>query len=315
MSGRRTVRIIATHNGPPHFDDWMSVALYLMLYPDAQVIRTRDSQALATADVVLDVGEVCDAATGRRDHHGRAEAGRHPNGTKRATLGLTWNDIGLEICRFVVPDSAIPPEELAAEVLQQLVLQADAHDNGQLALASHLNDNHEVPIPVVTLCGLFELLRPVLLVEDTSDEAMDRCFREQLPLLQLIARKFVMQALSLLSSVKLVEPSEVRCDGAIIVLPQRCAWEHAVARLFPKALYVVLPSKSNWRCHTVATVPGGFIPKRRLPAAWSGKSGEDVSAMTKVDGVVFVHRELFVAETGTRETAIQLAECALPQQP
>ncbi|WP_334169494.1 MYG1 family protein, partial [Timonella senegalensis] len=61
--------IIATHNGKFHADDVFGVALLKQLYPDAQVVRSRDPKVLDQADIVLDVGGVYDVEARRFDHH------------------------------------------------------------------------------------------------------------------------------------------------------------------------------------------------------------------------------------------------------
>ncbi len=63
--------IIATHNGKFHADEVFAISLLRRLerFAEAEIIRTRDTELLKTADVVVDVGGQYDPATDRYDHH------------------------------------------------------------------------------------------------------------------------------------------------------------------------------------------------------------------------------------------------------
>ena len=62
---------VATHNGKFHKDDVLSVAIVKLALPDHKinVVRTRDEDIINAADIVLDVGGVCDPEKFRFDHH------------------------------------------------------------------------------------------------------------------------------------------------------------------------------------------------------------------------------------------------------
>ncbi len=61
--------LIATHSGSFHADDVVGIALATVLYPQAQVIRTRDVDVLKNADLRIDVGGKANPDTGDFDHH------------------------------------------------------------------------------------------------------------------------------------------------------------------------------------------------------------------------------------------------------
>ncbi len=46
---------IGTHNGMFHADDLLAVALLKLIYPDAEIVRTRDAKTLDECDIVVDV--------------------------------------------------------------------------------------------------------------------------------------------------------------------------------------------------------------------------------------------------------------------
>nr|KAF6367714.1 hypothetical protein mMyoMyo1_001667 [Myotis myotis] len=64
---------IGTHNGTFHCDEALACALLRLLpeYQDAEIVRTRDPEKLASCDVVVDVGGEYDPQRHRYDHHQR----------------------------------------------------------------------------------------------------------------------------------------------------------------------------------------------------------------------------------------------------
>lgn len=65
--------LIGTHNGTFHCDEALACALlrHVPRFATATIVRTRDPEALARCDVVVDVGAEFDAARHRYDHHQR----------------------------------------------------------------------------------------------------------------------------------------------------------------------------------------------------------------------------------------------------
>ena len=68
-------KTIVTHNGNFHADDVFSIAAFKLILPSFRLIRTRDSELIAKADIVLDVGGEYDPDSDRFDHHQRGGAG------------------------------------------------------------------------------------------------------------------------------------------------------------------------------------------------------------------------------------------------
>ncbi len=90
--------IVATHNGNFHADDVFSVAALRSVLPSFKLIRTRNLDLIAKADIVIDVGGEYDPDTGRFDHHQRGGAGQRENAIPYSSFGLVWQKYGLEIC-------------------------------------------------------------------------------------------------------------------------------------------------------------------------------------------------------------------------
>src|SRR3712207_2394728 len=86
--------IIATHSGKFHADDVWAVAALYILYPQADLIRTRDPERIATANFVVDVGGIWDPQSGKFDHHQKGFNGARPSGVVYASAGLVWKECG-----------------------------------------------------------------------------------------------------------------------------------------------------------------------------------------------------------------------------
>ena len=89
---------VATHSGSFHADEVFALAALTLLDPAVEIVRTRDADALAAADLRVDVGFRDDPATGDFDHHQKGGAGERPNGVRYASFGLVWREFGARVC-------------------------------------------------------------------------------------------------------------------------------------------------------------------------------------------------------------------------
>ena len=117
-------KTIVTHNGNFHADDVFSIAALKNIFPSSKLIRTRDVELIAKADIVVDVGGEYDADTDRFDHHQRGGAGERENGIPYSSFGLIWQKYGLEICQG--------NQDVANAVDSGLVSTIDAIDCGHV---------------------------------------------------------------------------------------------------------------------------------------------------------------------------------------
>jgi len=91
---------VATHPGNFHADDVFAVAVLELVHGSLEVVRTRDADAQAAADVRVDVGGRHDPASGDFDHHQKGGAGERENGIRYASFGLVWREYGERLNRF-----------------------------------------------------------------------------------------------------------------------------------------------------------------------------------------------------------------------
>jgi uncharacterized UPF0160 family protein len=68
---------------------------------------------------------------------------------------------------------------------------------------------------------------------------------------------------------------------------------------------------NNW---SIKCVPKDFFTyenRKKLPESWGGKSGEELTKVTGVEGSVFCHNARFMAVNKTKEGILKMAEIAL----
>jgi uncharacterized UPF0160 family protein len=284
---------IVTHSGMFHADDIFAVATALLVFPDAEVIRTRDPKIIDKADMVIDVGMEYNPTVYRFDHHQEGGAGIRPNGVPYASFGLVWKEFG---------------ERLAHEgkdvIEEKLVQPVDAPDNG----TSIYNPVFDGVEPYT----IREFFYSYLSYEDRSEEHIYEVFMQVVGVAKDLLEREITKAEERVASMK-----EVRTilnntsDKRIIVLDKDLAWEPVLAPV-PEAMFVVYPRKEgNWGTKGVPKKVFGFERKKLFPFAWAGKSGKELQEISGVKDAAFCHLGRFIVTANSKEGAVALAEKAL----
>ena len=115
---------IVTHNGNYHTDEVFAVATLLLVYPDAEIVRSRDNVVIGSANIVVDVGGEYDRARMRFDHHQPEGAGRRENGIPYAAFGLVWKEFGERVAGGE-ESAKIIEDELDGAFLEALEIAKD----------------------------------------------------------------------------------------------------------------------------------------------------------------------------------------------
>ncbi len=286
-----TDKTIVTHDGNFHADDVFSVAALKTIFPDFNLIRSRNADVIAKADIVIDVGGEYDADAGRFDHHQRGGAGARDNGIPFSSFGLIWKKYGLAICQN--------NQDVADSVDAELVSAIDAIDCGYA----------EGVAEGISLSRTISMFNPTW--QENGD--FDSCFDEAVDFAARILTRFIAAADGGISArdivAKAIENAE---DPRVIVLAQYTPWKRTVHALSTEALYMLYPSQSGqWRIQTVPVEPGSFEDRKPLPQSWAGLSGDELKAVTGIDDAMFCHNGLFIAGAESFESTIKMAKIAL----
>lgn len=283
--------VIATHNGNFHADDVFAVAALKHLFPSATIIRTRDLEVLAKADIVLDVGGIYDAEQGRFDHHQKGGAGARENGIPFSSFGLVWQKYGLEICAN--------DQEVANSLDKNLVSTIDAIDCGHV----------EGVQTGISLSQTISMFNPTW--QEEGD--FDSCFDEAVAFASRLLTRFIAAASGGVNAKAIVANAiDKAVDPRVIVLDKYTPWKTTVLRLSKDALFMVYPSQTGqWRIQTVPVELGSFEDRKKLPTPWAGLSDKELQDVTGLDDAMFCHNGLFIAGCASFENTMKMAEMAL----
>ena len=290
--------LIATHDGSFHADEVFAIAALMLLGEPVEVLRTRDRDRLAGADLRVDVGFRYDPSTGDFDHHQREFDGVRANGIRYASFGLIWREFGVRACD--------DDPEVAEAVDASLVQGVDANDTGQQVTESLVDGVH--PLTVNGVVGGFNGRW-----DETLTPEQERLrFDEAVDLARGILAREVLSAASGRRSARIVQEAiAAATDPRLIELPVNAPWKQVLVPAAPDALYIVYPKRQGFGLEAVPRELGSFENRRDLPEAWAGREGPDLVAVTGVPDALFSHAKRFLAVASTQEGIEQLARLAL----
>ncbi len=288
----------ATHDGSFHADEVFALAALSLLGEPLEIVRTRDRDALAAADVRVDAGFASDPDTGDFDHHQRGGAGQRENGVRYASFGLVWRAFGARVCGGEAG--------VAARVDEVLVQGVDANDTGQAIVSTE--PGRRAPMTVSGAVGAFN---PTW--EESLSPAQERArFDAALAFAEGVLRREIASARAGQRARRIVARAVTGAtDPRIVVLDRNVPWKEVVVTSSAAALYVIYPKRQGWGLEAVPRELGSFENRRDLPEAWAGLDGPELAALTGVDDALFCHAKRFLAVSRSREGADRLAALAL----
>jgi uncharacterized UPF0160 family protein len=288
---------VATHPGNFHADDVFAVAILQLVHGELEIVRTRDPDQQAAADLRVDVGGRHDPATGDFDHHQKGGAGERPNGIRYASFGLVWREHGERLAGGA---------EAAQAIDERLVCGVDANDVGQALVEPLVGD-----IRPMSVSGVIAALNP------SWDEALtpaeeDERFAHAVDLARGMLERELAGAAAFRRARELVAAAIRRAhDPRVIELDGNMPWREAVVESAPEALYVVYPKADGWGSQAVPREAGSFENRRSFPAEWRGLSGAELAAVSGVEDAVFCHAAGFYVSAGSREGITALVAGAI----
>ena len=290
--------LIATHDGSFHADEVFAIAALALLGEPIEVLRTRDRDVLARADLRIDVGFRHDPSTGDFDHHQREFDGVRPNGVRYASFGLIWQAFGVRVCDG--------DAEVAEAVDASLVQGVDANDTGQQLTESLIEGVY--PLTVNGVIGGFNARW-----DETLTPEQERLrFDEAVDLARGILAREVLSAASGRRSARIVQDAiAAAIDPRLIELPVNAPWKQVLVPAAPEALYIIYPKRQGFGLEAVPRELGSFDNRRDLPEAWAGREGADLVAVTGVPDALFCHAKRFLVVASSHEGIMQLAQLAL----
>jgi uncharacterized UPF0160 family protein len=289
---------VATHDGSFHADEVFAVAALGLLSDSLEVVRTRDPDLLAEADLRVDVGFRYEPATGDFDHHQRDFALVRDNGVGYASFGLVWREFGRRICAG--------SRDVADAVERSLVQGVDANDTGQQIARALIEGVGAFTVNAVI--GGFNARWD----EDLTAPEERARFDAAVELARGILSREIGSAAAWSRAAEIVRDAIAAAeDPRIVLLPDNVPWKQVVATEAPDALFVIYPKRQGFGVEAVPAELGTFENRRDLPSDWAGRENADLVEVTGVDDALFCHAKRFLAVARSREGAHRLAEMAL----
>jgi len=273
--------LLGTHSGSFHADDVLAAALIrVFLDADAEVVRSRDPEVLAKADIVYDVGHVFDPETRRFDHHQREYEGN------RSSAGMVLDHLEAE---------GHVPADLAARFREELVDYVDAVDVGAR------QPEHGVPC--------FSMMVGVLTERagDDFDRWYERAVTFAIDVVEGIRAGFDRanaDAAAVRDAMAAAETQGRRALHLDRYLKWKPAYFAAGGAEHPTDL-VLFPGRGDWRLVTIPVAEGSREDKVKLPERWAGLEGEALEAASGIAGARFCHRNRFIAAFDTEAAALE----------
>ncbi|WP_426103590.1 MYG1 family protein [Massilia sp. TSP1-1-2] len=308
--------VIVTHSGKFHADDAWAVAALKILFPQAQVVRTRDAAIVEAADFAVDVGGIWDPATGRFDHHQKGFCGARATGVPYASAGLVWKEYGARCVSALAAahtgttladDRAVEmAHAIDADVVQYLDLSdVGAAKNapggyGLSAVVSGFNPNwlDEQRVGYGDADAAYRLSQ----------------FTRAMELLTDIMINAVKYRVGALLSVEQVRQATVLDDGRVLFLENGALpWAQVVRKEMPKVMFVISHNiaEQRYMIHTIPVSPDSFKARADLPDAWAGLRDAQLAAVTGVADAGFCHNGRFIASAKSYEGIRSMAAQAL----
>ena len=303
MTEDRKIRI-AVHNGNFHADDCTAFAILSEVYPNNDLIRTRDPVALALCDFRIDVGGQYDGTTDF-DHHQRDFAEFRPGekegdrGIKYASAGLIWKHFGRA---FIASRNSDLTDEQAdfilREIDEQFIRYIDANDNGITLGDENLPTYPKIVFMLNYRYGFHNLTG----------------FRKGADMARDTIAGYVEYLSKYLESEAVVLKALKGHEGEpVLLVEQRAAFQEVVNRnwdLFEGVQLLVYPEieTDRWRVKSLGADPKDRFKNRCLaPVSWRGLSGEQLEQVSGIQGAEFVHPNGFTGGGRGKEETLAMA--------
>ena len=299
---------LVTHNGGFHADEVMSSVVLTQLFPQAEVVRSRDPKWITPAEdrIIYDVGGAYEAEAMIFDHHQRGAPLRE-DGQPYSSFGLIWKHFGMDYLRALnIPEDHLPT--IHANFDAGFVLTIDLVDNGALSPSAAGPQLTSMVLP-----ALIETLKPVF--DETDPEAETRAFHQAVNIARAFVEARLNRSAAKLRAEGMVEAAiEAAGESRILELPMGMPFRPTVVKKGADHLwFVVNPRGNDWGLGGIRKNEDGFELRADLPAAWAGLTGEALEEASGVKGATFCHNGRFIAAAKTREAALAMAEIAVAE--
>lgn len=286
---------VAVHNRDFHADDVFAVAILRLIYPKIKIIRTRDIEELKKVDIRVDVGRKYDPKTNDFDHHQGVE--ERENGIPYASAGLIWKHFGKKL---------VSSDEVFNYIDEKIIQFVDADDAGL--------DTYSIKkLDPYTIADFIKGLNPQWPNETTK--LFNKYFEEAVSVINKLLKREIEAAEELVKSKEIIREKIKESNGKYLLLEEYIPWKNVVVEESDLD-YVVYrdPVEGKWVIRAVPISLDGFENRKDLPKEWSTLEGKEFEEISGVKDVIFCHKNLFIAFTKSKESALKLVEIAIQRK-
>ena len=287
----------STHDGRFHADEIFALDALNLIFPDLEIVRSRDENVYKSVDIIVDVGHVYDPENLIFDHHQRSFSLKRESGIPYASFGLVWKQYGELLCGSFE----------SAEYIDSAIVQAiDADDNGI--------DIYETKITGIgfhTLSDIIESYVPRYVDDDQKvqigfDLALNFATSYMVRQIELAKELFEVALPNIRNAIKAAEDPRV-----LTFYKFDKTWINFIPRESKEALFAIFPThRKTWAIRSIPIKRQKFEYCKLLPRRWGGRQ-KAFARISDVQDALYCHKGCFLAEAKSLEGAEKLAAFAL----
>lgn len=326
--------LIGTHDSTFHCDDVTACYMLKQLdrFKDHEIIRTRDPDALAEAEIIVDVGGEFDADRLRLDHHQRSfnltMKDFHPNmkftnqdnPPRLSSAGLVYAIFGKQLIVTKLnlgtsyddldADKKKMIDAIFDKAYIEFMEEIDAIDNGvEVASGDNLVYNYHINSGVSSRVGRLNPFGMTATPEQRLDQfkkAMDMVGAELSEGIDFLGNVWWPKRQQFRDFV--MKRKEFDASGQLVLIESDylISWKSALLELeeelgiVGELKYIVFFEK-QWRATAVPVSLKSFISRVPLKEEWRGKRDEDLQQVSGIADANFVHMSGFTGGAASLE--------------
>ncbi|KAH9411870.1 hypothetical protein HK407_03g06220 [Ordospora pajunii] len=295
---------LVTHNGRFHYDEVLSTAMLLRMYPNAEVERTRDKAVFEQGDIVYDVGGIFDPERKRFDHHQPSftETFSEKYSIKLSSCGLVFKYMHKDFLSLygIKPDIKIY-QTIVDKVYSEFFLYADAIDNG-----CDISGD-------ISIRSMADFVVSFNADESSGDMEKIR-FKEVLKIVGRDLDNYMDRVSRWANNYVYAEKMISEANDELLVLDKYCNPDLIleVEKKYNKDIkLIIFPSADVYKIIAIPKFKGTFETKNPLKKEWRGLKDEELVEVSGIEGSVFVHVSGFLGINQTLENAVKMARMSL----
>jgi uncharacterized UPF0160 family protein len=305
--------IVVTHSGKFHADEVAAYTILRVIYPDINVIRSRDQDVIDNSDIVIDVGQVYDPLRNRFDHHQRGcdERFNINSMISMSSAGMVYKTYGRKFLEKMTKTNDL--EELFETIYFKVIQEIDALDNGMKQSESKLNYyiNSGVTSMVSKMNGsnIYDHTEQMTLFKEASDYILQNM---KYQITYFSERQKIYHKDRIVISDAMKNRFDISETGEILKVDSYChngltciiRYEQEHFDMDEKNIkFIIYPSEKGWM---VLTISKDFVSRKKLMPI------NDLQLLlSDPEKLIFVHNKLFIASATDLNTAIEIAQLSL----